>query len=416
MRWSLAVVWVLTACAPRWRLALDRSGDAQRAPTVVSAAVERAKRAVRPVPYRSDVVRDAGQTVLEPLERRPGITYLAVPSYPEVTVGPLRSRCFLYDQALALLWLSWSGEKELADGLANTLRLLQRPDGAWGFSFDAETEFYNQGYVRTGAVAWTAWAMAFHGAQAGDPEALESARRAREWLWEARFQAGDRRDGLLSAGMGVWSLDGRHFQPDARPDHAVTEHQLDAWMALTPEPSRANALAARIVAELWMDDEGRFMVAGGAQGDNAARALDASGAWGALFLDASSHRKKAGRSLRFTESSFGTRAGRLDGFRPYLDQVDHPATAEREDLIFVEGSVALGLAGWRLGRPELANGGVELAATMSCLSRGGVPYANRRVADLTDEPSAAASLWFLFLEREMRTQERAPVFISMEAS
>lgn len=404
MKWPL-ILCLVVGCAPRWRLAVDpscRHADGAH-------AADRVHASLAPIPFTATHSREAGETLIVPLVKQEHLTYLAVRSFPEVATGPLHNRCFLYDQALALLWMSWSGERELADGIANTLALLQREDGAWGFSFDADTEFYNQGYLRTGAVAWAAWAMTYHAGRSKNPDFEKSAQRARQWVASAVFDEGDDRDGLVSAGSGVWTLHGTVFDPARTPAHAVTEHQLDAWMALSGG-ALANSLAAGIVDQLWLDDEGRFALAIGADSLYSGRALDASGAWGALFLDAIGQDEKSRRSLDFTETHFSTRAGRLAGYRPYLDVVDHPATAEREDLIFVEGSMAVGLAGHRLGRSDVAQSTLELGATLSCLTGGALPYANRRVADFTDEPSAAASFWFLFLEREMRTGERAPVF------
>jgi hypothetical protein len=355
-----------------------------------------------------------------------GVRRLAVVSYPNVAArNPLAGRSFLYDDALALLWYAASGDEATARGLAATLLTLQSRDGTWGFVLGLDDGFYNASYVRAGTVAWVAHALAVYSRRFGDRAAEAAALRAVRAL-QARplaavpgggraLVAGSAEPegtvGLVEGGRGRWAPDEKTFFPGYRLTVAVTEHQLDLHMALT---SLGRAEAARfgdhILQTLWLEAEGRFAVAAGDGGIDRRRALDAAGAWGALFLLSRGDVARARRSLRFTVASFGAEAAGLTGFRPHLDAVEGPLSALERDLIFVEGTLGVGLAGHRLGEPALAEQALTTAVELACRGGPGVPYANRPARGFVVEPAAAPTFWFLLLEREMRTGLTAPVW------
>jgi hypothetical protein len=338
---------------------------------------------------------------------------LALVSYPGVGAeSPLRGRSFLYDQALALLWFTWIGDEATARGLAATLVQLQQPDDSWGFAFGAVDGYYNASYVRSGAVAWATHALAHYARRYADRAAQAAADRAGR-----RFERVRRGDGpagapgLIEGGRGRWSPDEKTFFPDFRLRTAVTEHQLDVHMAWrTLQHPEVAALGQRILDTLWLDGEGRFAVAADDSGPDPARALDAAGGWGALWLLAQGDTERAGRSLRYTARAFAVTRPRLRGFRPYLDPVEGASTRPPPDLIFVEGTLGLGLAAHRLGESWLARATVEAAVELACQHGPGVPYADRPAPGFPVEPAAAPTLWFLFLEREMRTGMTAPLW------
>jgi hypothetical protein len=344
---------------------------------------------------------------------------LAVMSYPGAAPdSPLRGRSFVYDDALALLWFTATGERETAEALAATLVALQNPDGTWGFSFSVRDGFYNAGYVRTGTVAWAAHALAVYAGRWRDAAARAAAERAGQALLRSR-----RRDvpvgvGLIEGGRGRWSADERTFYAEFRLPTAITEHQLDAHMALqslaVPE---AAPLIDSILSTLWLDREGRFAVAADNAGPDPARALDAAGGWGALWLLAQGDSARATRSLNFTLSAFpATTPAPLSGFRPYLDPVEGPRSALDPDLIFVEGTLGVALAAHRLHLTKVASTALQTAVELACLLGPGVPYANREAIGFPRVAAAAPTLWFLMVDREMRTGELAPLFLPARAS
>jgi hypothetical protein len=381
----------------------------------LAAARDASERWLRTVEYEVETVYGEGSEVRpHRLERPAGAPTLALLSYASVGAGHhLHGRSFVYDNALGVLWFTATGDEARARGLARTLVTLQNPDGTWGFSFSTQDGFYNAQYVRMGTVAWAAHALATFDRRFHDPPSAQAAQRAAHALLASRRGAGDVAPGLVEGGRGLWAPDGTQFDPGFRLRTAITEHQLDAQMALsTLAPQEAGRLRETIMASLWIAEEGRFGNAVAERGRDDSRVLDAAGAWGALWLLAGGDRERARHSFAYTVRTFATRDGRLRGFRPYLDPIEGSRSATLHELIFVEGTLALGLAAHRLGEPDIAGVALQVAVDLSCRLGPGIPYANREALDFPAEPAAASTIWFLFLERELRTGLAAPLFPS----
>lgn len=330
----------------------------------------------------------------------------AIRSYPEAD-GTLSQSSYLYDNALALLWYTWTNREAYARGFAQTLLDEQRADGSWQYRFDLKRSGTAPGRVYNGAVAWAAYALVQFAKAFESKPAHRAARRTANYLWEGRLVAPDAaaRRGLVSAGYSA--LDG-----EVHPaDYAVTEHQFDAH-ALFAEvaPERARSLRDRILEHVWIDEDGRFSMGARSDGIDLRRALDATGAWGALWLHAIGRDEAARRSLRYVFDHFRARNVQLSGFRPYLDSRSSYDARELEEHIFVEGSLAVGLAALRLESSDSAREAIRLGTQLQCMTGGGLPYSNIEVDNFAAEPAAAPSFWFLFLEREWRTGELAPLF------
>ncbi|MFU8804988.1 MAG: hypothetical protein ACNA8W_14340, partial [Bradymonadaceae bacterium] len=290
-------------------------------------------------------------------------------------------------------------------------------DGGWGFSFEPiEGGFYDVGYVRTGAVAWAGWALASYGQAFDDDEALDAARNVLTFI-DAHKVHDDGISHSAEPHIGLYRAGTGHYDPrtgvrtlGVPVDFTVTEHQFDVHMLLDAlDESRADALAEQIQETLWLDSEDRFAVGANPQGLDHRRALDAAGGWGALWLMSIDKDDMARRSLSYTMENFATRDGtRAGGFVPYLDPLDGYDPASR--VVFVEGSLGVGLAALRLGQEEKAEEILRFAARLGCERGPGIPYADRRDEIFIPIPAAASTLWFLFLEREWTTGERAPAF------
>jgi hypothetical protein len=76
----------------------------------------------------------------------------------------------------------------------------------------------------------------------------------------------------------------------------------------------------------------------------------------------------------------------------------------------VEGTLGVGLAAHRLGQPAVAEAALRTATALACAHGPGIPTANRLAHDFVVEPGVAPTIWFLFLEREVRTGAPAPLF------
>jgi hypothetical protein len=373
-----------------------------------------AQKWIKVVNYPHSSVRDFGKNSHErKLARFPDVEYLAVLSYPDDPEGVLSDRSFSYDDALALLWYSWTGNKRYAAGIAETLLMLQNSDGSWGFSFSVRDDnFYNEGYVRNGTVAWVANALVYFSKRYKHERAYKAAQKAVEYLISQRI-SDDRSSnfGLIKGGRGKWSPDYRNFFTDYQFEVSVSEHQFDSYLVLSQlTPSEGSALSKRIMETLWLENEGRFAVAADKRSVNKYRALDAAGAWGVLWLMSTGLKDLAEKSFQYTLREFSINELGLSGFKPYLDPVESPNLDDFEKLIYVEGTFGVGLAAYRLGKKEIAKQSLQLGMELSCLGGPGIPYANRQIKDFTTSPSAAPTLWFLFLEREMSSGLTSPLF------
>lgn len=346
---------------------------------------------------------------------REAARYAAVRSFPGHPV--LDGRAYVYDQALAILWFLQAGDTDTARAVGRTLVALQSDDGAFGFGFDVRSGYLNAAYRRNGTVAWAAHALGVLGREAGDAAAARAALKATDHLAAAVFSAGVYA-GLVGGGTGRWDIryDPMYsavFYPGQPFDAAVTEHALDAAAAFRTvgDHARADALGERILSVLYRPGEGRFAVAALRTRIDAGRALDAAGGWGALWLHGKGRADDARRSLDYTTAAFAVQvAPGVRGFAPYLDEIDGPLAPTGYKLVFVEGSLGVGLAAHRLGRPDTADDALVLAAALSCVGGPGVPYATAEWRDFTTRPAAAPTLWFLMLEDERRTGRTAPLF------
>lgn len=331
---------------------------------------------------------------------------LAVRSYPEGE-GRLSRKSYLYDNALAVLWFSWTGRDRLASGVVRTLLARQRSDGSWFTQFDLEHPESSSETVRHGAVAWAGYALAHHAGRSGSKAAKRGAERAADHLWRARARVpkSEQWRGLIPGGGSV----GREGMRTA--GFAATEHNVDAHMLLARvAPERAGELRKQIIDRVWNDDSGRFMMGRNRQGPDRRRALDAAGAWGALWLSSIGQQARARRSLGYVLEHFRSTGVDAMGFRPYLDPIGSYQPERLANHIFAEGTFSVGLAASRLGRDAVTRKTLGLGVQLHCMTGGGIPYSNRQTPNFAATPAAAPSFWFLFVEREWWTGQPAPVF------
>jgi hypothetical protein len=356
---------------------------------------------------------DADGSSFEPRPLGPG-PLAAVRSYPTPTGdggidGSMvrRGRSFAYDNALAAIAFLQVGEVRRAEAILNTLGALQGPDGAIGFSFNSrEPAFYNRQYIRNGTVAWVGYAYAYHAWTTGAATYLPRANAAAGYLLAHRVETeGDPRQGLILGGHGLWDEAGNVFDAGFELQVAITEHQVDAWFFLDllahvtqhrPFTEAADALGQAMVERLWIEEQGRFAAAATPEGLSVSEALDAAGAWSAMFLLARGDRERAERAMAYVERRFSVSAGGLDGYRPYAGVFeDYPDVSwDESDLIFVEGTLSAAMAWQRLGDSGRARELLESGARMRCLTRGGLPYATREAKDFPMAQAAAPTLWF----------------------
>jgi len=317
----------------------------------------------------------------------------------------LAGRSFVYDDALLALERTARGDAAGAAQVLATLAALQLGDGAWGFAFSLDEPFYDAGYVRAGTVAFAVYAFARYAERFGDHRFRAYAGRGADWLLAQRDPA----TGLVRAGRGRWLDRGATFEAGYRADFFATEHQIDAFFALAalgrvdpggPWAAGAAALERAILDRLWDDEAGRFLQGRGADGSpDPTSALDAAGAWGALFHLASGRRVEALRALDHVERHH-RRGDRL------LPRIGPDGAGP--DTHFVEGAIGRALA-WQRIDPARGAAALEAIASFACATGLPLLYADRWEEDFPRAPAAAPTLWFLLASREIA--EGAPPFL-----
>ena len=405
--------------------ALVGSAACATRPYAVDESLRRAGRFLTPRPFvatrgydEDGRVFSLGPCPVGGCERAAVRSYRVPPGHP---LEPyLADRSFVYDDALAMIALSLVGRHAEARAIGHTLAALLTPDATLGFSFSlASPAFYNVRYVRAGSMAWAGYAMAVSDALAHEQRFTPQARRIADRLLASRVTApGDPRVGLVPGGRGAWRDHYRRFDPAYVAAYCATEHQVDTYFllaALAPgdESGRyaaaADALASRIVDALWIPAEGRFAAAVTERGVPAERALDAAGAWGALFLLARGDRARADRAIDYTLRTFALAGGRRPGFAPYAGAVPDYPGQDLSGTLFAEGSAGVALALLRVGRAREAGAISEALRALQREGDGAVLYATPASEDFPDLPAVAPTAWLLFFERE-RADRRRVVF------
>ena len=209
-----------------------------------------------------------------------------------------------------------------------------QPEGSLSFSYDVYNGLPDQVYIRTGSVAWVAYAYATYMEVTADLTPALALQSMLNFLLSLESTDADLRNGLLKGGYGRFLDPGYHYEPGLR-EWVSTEHNIDAYYAFkraarvlptaaaelskrgtitsaeasslsstaTTISSKADNIKTKILANLYIapgSDPGHF-----AQGVNSngtldtAIALDSAGAWAAIFCHDAGDDSKATECLKF---------------------------------------------------------------------------------------------------------------------
>lgn len=318
--------------------------------------------------------------------------------------GDEDARGYAYDQALALQSALVVDDPATARVLVQGLVALQTRTGGQTGGFVTSAPQANpaggEPVHRTGNTAIALSALLSYLPRASEPDApavREAAGRAVDWLLRQQLPTGPLA-GLLTGG---WDRAGSG--PGTRLPFASTEHNLDAWQALSRAgrvldcPRCTTAAAAvrdAILAVLWEPGEGRFLQGVRPEGPDPVEPLDVN-SWGAIFLDAVGRTDLATVSLDRT-AAFAVSDGPLSGYLAFRAQ---PTVPDPVPAVWLEGSFGVALARAR-------HGGAGYADTMAGLGAaqgpdGSLPMASAVDVDreLSTVPSVAATTWFILASR-----------------
>lgn len=133
------------------------------------------------------------------------------------------TKAYTFDQALAIIAFTASGELERAREILNTMKDIQLSDSkdSWFECYNAVDATYGGCYKHaTGPIAWMVMAANFYECRVGDPNYASMARMALGWLGTMMY-TNDPNDGRY--GSFQWS--------DFDSNIISTEHNIDAYSA-----------------------------------------------------------------------------------------------------------------------------------------------------------------------------------------
>jgi hypothetical protein len=315
-------------------------------------------------------------------------------------------RSYSYDQALALQSALVMDDLATARILVHGLIALQTRSGQQAGGFVSSAPQSNpaggEPTYRTGNTAIALYSLMsyLHRTRESEPDApaiRQAANQAADWLLRQQLSTGPMA-GLLTGG---WDQAG--VEPGTRLPFASTEHNLDAWHALSragqvlncPRCSAAaNTLHDSILAILWDSSAGGFLQGMRPEGADRVEPLDVN-SWGSIFLDAIGRTELASTSLDRT-AAFAVSDQSLSGYLAFRAQ---PTMPNPVPSVWLEGSFGVALA-------QARHGGAGYADTMAGLVAaqrpdGSMPMASSVDVDreLSTASSVAATTWFILASR-----------------
>jgi hypothetical protein len=312
---------------------------------------------------------------------------------------------YTYDQALALQSALVLDDMDTAGTLAGGLLTMQASTGAQAGGFISVAAQTNpaagQPVYLTGNNAIAAYALLSYLRRAPDSAQAAAVRvaaqRSVDWLLRQQLTTGPM-SGLLTGGWGTTS--GGVTRPDERLPWASTEHNLDAWQALSlaktvldcaPCDAAAETLRQAVLNVLWDPAKAGFSQGMRPEGRDTVEPLDVN-SWGSIFLNAAGRPDLAALSLGRTTAFTVTD----DGAAGFLAFAPQPSVPNPVPSVWFEGSFGVALAQARHGDTT------GYVATMSGLraaqrADGSMPMATTPDPDreLTTASAMAATTWFI---------------------
>lgn len=309
------------------------------------------------------LVETATGDVLAESDLRNGLirSYEYTPSDPEWGTG-LQDRTVVYDQALALMAAVSSGRPAQAKELVDGLLLMQTTTGirAGGFVFAAPqlSPAFADPFYRTGAHAIAVDALLSY--IDAYPTDLSIATYRTAAVDGLDFLLGTQSASGATAGLFLGGYGGEVgtppvFDPSFTIPWASTEHNIDAWQALTHAAAVlgtspidyaviADDLDTAIQSKLWNSTLARFNQGVNGGVPDTADPLDVN-SWGAIQLLGAGHTAKVASAMAAL-TPFEIVDGGIAGYMPFYDSPGYPGATP---TLWYEGSFGVLLALYRTG-------------------------------------------------------------------
>ncbi len=351
------------------------------------------------------------------------------------------SKASLYDNALAILAFTMTGEHALAERVIEAASRLLSPDGDLWFSFNTHNAWPNRrdhsgAIIRSGASAWLGYAIVHHlktrlvdnaGFLKQDQNAMVHLKTAMKIadrvLSRQVLDTADPRYGMITGGEGSysyrWNEKAQRVEEFFKPGPvawASVEHNIDIFFFLRDlgrisgnekYQTAAERLERALVKTAWNPEIGQLNRGQRQDGPDPVLALDCA-SWGAMFLAAVGEDQKAETALASSRKFF-LRSGNKSGHKPYRDLLlyedaeinalffpDEPAKNwDAMPLIWPEGTLGVAMAHLKLGQKPQAKALIEAMLDLQD-DTGALPYATEDLRyQFSTNPSVAGTAWLV---------------------
>lgn len=302
-------------------------------------------------------------------------TYTLVQSYENVP-----DRCWIYDEALAIMAFTALGKTDIAGKILDTLQIIQNQDGSYYFSYIISNLEPASDRKYTGSIAWLAMAINFYRNFTGDNSYIAMQWRILKWI--SKTQVMDKTKPTYGGvSLGV------------RDDAFSMEHNLDTYSAFYFYGNRyfrkqSQLIKKFILKNLYHPIDHPHFITG--YNDHSLY-LDCQ-SWAVLTLG-----KKYCPVLTFAAEQFLVKNGSLNGTNDIQGFFERKAN---NAPVWSEGTEGIALAYYLCGDSDRAYFYHNQVKRMIA-ENGGVAYATKNNYEFATHPSVAGTTWYIFFEMKV---------------
>lgn len=307
--------------------------------------------------------------------------------------SPDKIRFYTYDQALAIIAFTTSGDFSSAKKIARAMQSLQRQDGAWVFSYPAEPAIHD----RTGANAWMLLALNQYESLSGDQTFNSTRNRAVDFL---------KRQIRNVSGRTVVRFSSTR-DPDLTYDTTEvtsTEHLIDTIAAFESLPEKHPDRDSKLISDLrnslkdsWIGE--RLVAGGNLRGEiNKTETYLDTQAWAALLPWEPNEHKRIDAGLTFNCRNLRTHLG-------YKESLNGGQRHD-ENFAWLEGTHFMRVALTVRGIDSAKECATQNPQPNTSSASAGVPYSIGGMKHgLSESESIAASAWKFFADQKINPMQ-----------
>lgn len=306
---------------------------------------------------------------------RDGKNYCLVQSYEGI-----EDRCWIYDQALAVMAFTATGNIEVAKKILDTLAYIQNKDGSFDFSYIISSLESTSKRTYTGSIAWVAMALNFYRAMTGDPSYNVLLWKTLNWI--GNQQVLDKAKPTVGGvSLGV------------RDDAFSMEHNLDTYSAFYYYHNRYFRKKARkikdfILKNLYRNEAPVHFMTGF---KDHSLYLDCQ-SWAVLVMG-----PKYCSVLPFAEERFMVKDGVINQIPDIRGFFERKA---KNTPVWSEGTEGMALAYYFCG--QVQKGDFYHSQVKRMMGKqGGIAYATENKYEFSTSPSVAGTSWYIFYEMKL---------------